>query len=178
MTSLFQEDLKRWYGRRETIKERLLRPVQLKYLYHLRKINETHGVLRAFHQMRLRYYSVKSGLQISHRAHIGGGLYVPHFGAIVVGEDSVLGKNITLGMNCVIGRENRGTRQGSPTVGDCVWIGAGSVLCGKITIGTDVVIAPGAFVNFDVPPHSIVVGNPGVIHPKDNATADYITRMV
>ena len=33
-----------------------------------------------------------------------------------------------------------------------------------------------AFVNFDVPSHSLVIGNPGVIHHKDGATKDYFVE--
>ena len=47
-----------------------------------------------------------------------------------------------------------------------------------MTIGDDVLIAPGAYVNFDVPPHSVVLGNPGRIHHKENATQDYIENRV
>lgn len=34
-------------------------------------------------------------------------------------------------------------------------------------------IAPGAFVNFDVPDHSIVIGNPGKIISSDHPTDRY-----
>lgn len=40
------------------------------------------------------------------------------------------------------------------------------MIVGAIEIGDDVLIAPGAFVNFDVPAHSLVIGNPGIIHAK------------
>lgn len=53
-------------------------------------------------------------------------------------------------------------------------IGINSTIVGNIVIGNDVMIASNSFVNFDVPDHSIVVGNPGVIHRKDNATDKYI----
>lgn len=39
-------------------------------------------------------------------------------------------------------------------------------------------IAPNSFVNFDVPDHSIVLGNPAVIKEKDNATEAYINHKV
>ena len=43
-------------------------------------------------------------------------------------------------------------------------------------IGDDVLIAPGAFVNCDVPSHSVVIGNPCTIHHKDNATDGYVSN--
>ena len=36
-------------------------------------------------------------------------------------------------------------------------------------------IAPGSYINFDVPDNSIVLGNPGKIIHKDNAIEGYIT---
>lgn len=76
-----------------------------------------------------------------------------------------------------IGQENRGFRKGCPTIGNRVWIGINSTIVGNITIGDDVLIAPNSFVNFDVPPHSIVLGNPGSIIHKENATEGYINNL-
>ena len=56
--------------------------------------------------------------------------------------------------------------------------GIGSVIVGNITIGDDVLIAPNSYINFDVPSHSIVIGNPAVIHHRDEATADYVNFLV
>ena len=77
-----------------------------------------------------------------------------------------------------IGQENRGKRKGCPVIGDNCWIGTNAVIVGKITIGNDVLIAPLSFVNFDVPSHSIVIGNPAKIIHKENATHEYINRTV
>ena len=59
----------------------------------------------------------------------------------------------------------------------CV-IGANAVIVGKITVGSDVLIAPNAFVNRDIPDHSIVYGNPCIIKPVQYATEHYINRIV
>ena len=48
------------------------------------------------------------------------------------------------------------------------------MVCGNIVIGDDVLIAAGAFVNFDVPDNSVVVGNPGIIHHKEKPTQYYV----
>lgn len=49
---------------------------------------------------------------------------------------------------------------------------------GNVQIGNDVMIVPNSFVNFDVPDHSVVIGNPGTIHIKDNATENYVNFRV
>lgn len=52
-----------------------------------------------------------------------------------------------------------------------------STVVGNIVIGDDVMIAPGAYVNFDVPHDSVVIGNPGIIHHKKHAGDDYFTAF-
>lgn len=58
------------------------------------------------------------------------------------------------------------------------FIGINSVIVGNVQIGDDVLIAPNSYVNFDVPDHSVVIGNPGIIHHKENATENYIVFTV
>ena len=84
--------------------------------------------------------------------------------------------NIATGVT--IGQENRGTRKGTPVIGNSVWVGTNAVIVGNINIGDDVLIAPLSFVNFDVPSHSVVIGNPARVIHKDNATEGYIEKTV
>lgn len=71
-----------------------------------------------------------------------------------------------------------GGRQGTPVIGNEVWIGINAAIVGKVTIGDDVLIAPNSYVNCDVPSHSIVFGNPCTIKHRENATEGYINRKV
>jgi serine O-acetyltransferase len=73
-----------------------------------------------------------------------------------------------------IGQANRGRKAGCPKIGNKVFIGTGAVVVGKIIIGDNVMIAPNALVNFDVPDNSIVIGNPAVVKQQTNATEDYV----
>lgn len=86
---------------------------------------------------------------------------------------AVIGKNCVLFKNATIGSVRSGKRAGVPHIGDNCVIGTGAFVCGGIHIGNDVLICANAFVDFDVPDHSLVIGNPGVIHHKENATVDY-----
>ncbi len=46
-------------------------------------------------------------------------------------------------------------------------------------IGNNVLIAPGAFVNFDVPDNSIVIGNPGqIVARSESPTSKYIVYPI
>lgn len=87
-------------------------------------------------------------------------------------------KNCNVYNGVTIGKEKRGKREGYPVIKDCVWIGANAVIVGAITIGNDVLIAPNTFINFDVPDHSIVIGNPAKIIERENATKSYIEYKI
>lgn len=144
---------------------------QIRYMHLWRKANKKMTFFRHFLLYR---YSRKYGLEIAPTAEIGEGLYLGHPYNITVGGGVKMGNNVNLHKGCTIGRENRGKREGVPTIGNRVAIGINATVIGNITIGDDVMIAPNSFVNFDVPSHSIVIGNPGVIHHKENATVEYV----
>ena len=120
----------------------------------------------------------KYGLEISVGAEIGEGFYIGHPYNITVAEGVRIGRNVNLHKGCTIGRENRGKRQGVPTIGNNVYVGINAVIVGNITVGDDVLIAPNSFVNQDIPPHTVVTGNPAVLHPKEDATKDYVCFRV
>lgn len=134
--------------------------------------------LKLFYMLRLVYLSNKTQIQIPARTSIGEGLYIGHLGRVIIHPEAKLGKNINLATGVTIGTENRGKRKGTPVIQDNCWIGANAVIVGNITVGSDVLIAPLTYVNFDIPDHSIVIGNPGRIIPREDATADYVCNRV
>lgn len=148
---------------------------QIRYMYWWRKAKFRKNIM---YKLILKKYASKYGLEISSDAQIGQGLYLGHPYNITVAGGVLLGDNVNLHKGCTIGRENRGKREGVPTIGNCVAIGINSTVIGNIQIGNDVMIAPNSFVNFDVPDHSIVIGNPGEIHHKEYATEKYIAFKV
>ena len=110
--------------------------------------------------MIYRKLQIKYGVDLPASTKIGPGFKIEHLSGVT------------------IGKEKRGVREGCPTIADKVWIGANAVVVGSIQIGSDVLIAPGAYVNFDVPSHSIVLGNPAKIVAKENATEKYIKYTI
>ena len=147
----------------------------IRYMYWFRKRNQTNSILARYACYRL---SRKYGLEFSSRASIGKGLYLGHPYNITVGDGVKIGDNVNIHKGATIGVENRGKREGAPTIGSRVFIGINATVIGKITIGDNVMIAPGAFVNFDVPSNSVVIGNPGKSFHRDNATESYICNCV
>lgn len=175
MNTLFQEDYFRMTGRPWTFRGyfRLLYRHDLRYLLHLRC-----GGRSIFSRMAAARYGRKYGLEILTK-EIGRGLYLGHAHNINVNPGAVIGDNCNLNKGCTIGRENRGRRKGVPVLGNRVWVGTNAVIVGNIIIGDDVLISPNAFVNFDVPAHSIVIGNPGVIKAcSGTATECYIENII
>lgn len=124
----------------------------------------------------IKYYMYKYGFQIGGK--IGPGFYIGHFGTIIVSVNAIIGNNCNISPGVTIGATRRGENKGSPKIGNYVWIGTNAIIVGGINIGNDVLIAPGAFVNFDVHAHSILVGNPARITPRENATAGYINNVL
>ncbi len=122
--------------------------------------------------------SRKYHFQIPYDTQIGKGFYLAHFGRVIIHPKSVIGHNVNVSTGVVIGTQFRGKRKGAPNIGNYVWIGANAVIVGKITIGNNVLIAPGAYVNFDVPDGSIVIGNPGLIRRAPGATLNYINNTI
>lgn len=128
--------------------------------------------------MIYRKLQIKYGVDLPASTKIGPGFKIEHLSGIVVNPDVVIGKNCNIYNGVTIGKEKRGVREGCPTIADKVWIGANAVVVGSIQIGSDVLIAPGAYVNFNVPSHSIVLGNPAKIVAKENATEKYIKYTI
>ena len=176
----FKKDLYRWYGDEgESLVHRIFRPLEIKYMYWLRRAqNLKNPISKIFAILKLRNLSKKTSIQIPFSTKIGEGFYIGHCGRVIINPQAVLGKNINIATGVTIGQEIRGKRKGCPVISDNVWIGTNSVIVGKITIGTDVLIAPLSYVNFDVPDHSIVIGNPAKIIHRENATEGYIDRTV
>lgn len=164
----------KWTGSPGDYLQLLLRH-NLRFVYLLRRYESRKTVLTRFLLYRL---TRKYGLEISAGAIIGEGLYLGHPYQITVAEGVRIGKNVNLHKACTIGRENRGKRIGVPTIGNRVFVGIGAVIVGNVTIGDDVLIAPNSYVNFDVPSHSVVIGNPAAVHHRDEATESYVNFLV
>jgi serine O-acetyltransferase len=161
-----------------------LRQPGFRFTYYLRKVafysrrKRTWGIFGyIYNRILLNHYRFKYGIDISPTTAIGRGLHIGHFGGIVISRYAILGSNIDISQGVTIGAESRGKRRGAPTLEDRVWVGAHAIIVGKITIGTEALIAPGAFVNFDVPANAIVLGNPGKV-VSSAGSAGYINRVL
>ena len=112
------------------------------------RLTNTGGVLRPWYGVLFlleRYFrNMDWGLKLD----IGPGLYMGHVYGITLNPKVKIGKNCNIHKGVTIGQENRGKRKGVPVIGDEVWIGINATIVGNVHIGNDVLIAPGAYINF------------------------------
>lgn len=155
---------------------RITKSHTLKFIYYGRMAERCKNpFIKKLLSLRAKMLGVKCGIEIPKFENIGAGLLLCHAYAITLNENAKLGQDVTLFKGATVGSIRSGKHCGTPTIGDSVVIGLNAFVGGNVKIGSDVMIAPGAYVNFDVPDHSVVIGNPGVIHKKVGAADDYFT---
>ncbi len=145
-------------------------------LYRKAQANQD-TIWKKYYEFRLERMERKTGINFENNMSIGKGFIIGHWGKIVLNGKAKYGNQFFVTHNVTIGRDIRGKRKGTPTFGDRVVVRTNSTVVGNIHIGNDVLIAPNTFVNFDVPDHSIVIGNPATIHHRDNATEGHLPEM-
>lgn len=107
---------------------------------------------------------------IGERTRIGLGNVL--IGPVKIGNDVMFAQNVVLsGLNhsyedISLPTSLQKVSTSQIVVEDEVWIGANVVITAGVTIGKHSVVAAGSVVVKDVPPYSVVVGNPGKILKK------------
>lgn len=104
-------------------------------------------------------------VEINAKSEIGPGFNMSHTGGVFIGACRI-GENCTITHNVTIGLGFK-SPEDLPIIGNDVWIGTGSVLCGRIAIGDGATISAGSIVTRDVPPRSLVAGNPARVICQD-----------
>lgn len=139
-----------------------------------------------FDSIRYKVYRM-AGINCSHSCKIWGPLTIRPIGGagnISIGESTFINTNVRFGApgNISIGdrvqigpgvmietashglrydsEKGRGTYITNVAIEDEVWIGAGVIIAGEVTIGKGAVVAAGAVVTSDVAPNSLVGGVP------------------
>ncbi|HMV46449.1 MAG TPA: DapH/DapD/GlmU-related protein [Blastocatellia bacterium] len=116
---------------------------------------------------------IAAGICLPYTAQIGAGLYIGHFGHIILNSGVVIGSECNLSQGVTIGVSGRGARRGVPVIGDRVYFGANATVAGKIRVGNDAVIGANSLVTSDVPDGCTVLGVPAEIISR-KGSQDYI----
>jgi serine O-acetyltransferase len=106
----------------------------------------------------LLFNAVRCLLQIElpHRATIGGGLRIFHYGGIIVHRDFVAGNNLSLGSGVIIGEH----RKKVPRFGSDVFVNPRALIFGNIELGDRVVVGAGSVVTKSFAAGCVIVGAP------------------
>ncbi len=108
---------------------------------------QDHRLLPGFHQLVMLFYhfwwkwvEITTGISISPDCRIGPGLYIGHFGNIILHSDVVLGERCNLSQGVTLGLASRKGSWGVPTVGNRVYIAPGAKVIGPIHLSDGTVV--------------------------------------
>jgi serine O-acetyltransferase len=125
------------------------------------------------HRLRLlaRFLSqvarLLTGIEIHPGAQIGRRFFIDHGMAVVIGETTIIGDDVTLYQGVTLGGTGKEKGKRHPTLRNNVVVGGGAKILGNITIGENCRVGAGSVVLNDVPDNSTIVGVPGHIIFRD-----------
>ena len=117
-----------------------------------------------------------TGIEIHPAATIGRRLFIDHGMAVVIGETSEIGDDVTIYQGTVLGGVSLEQRKRHPTLGNGVIVGAGAKILGPVTVGDGARIGSNAVVLKDVAAGATMVGVPArpvVRSPAKKDRADF-----
>lgn len=133
-----------------------------------------HKLYQNGHYFWARYISQrgvrKTGIEIHPGAQIGKGFFIDHGNGVIIGETTIIGDNVTMYQGVTLGGTGKEHGKRHPTIGNNVMISAGAKVLGSFTIGDNSKIGAGSVVLSEVPPGSTVVGVPGRVVKRNNAS--------
>jgi serine acetyltransferase len=114
---------------------------------YLSKYRRTNPVWYAY-LFFLHFFRLFHKIELPETARIGKHLFLPHPYGLVMGANTVVGDDCTIGPWVVLG--HNGTPGGDPVIGDRVIIAPHACVLGKIQIGPGSLIGAGVIVTRDV----------------------------
>jgi maltose O-acetyltransferase len=124
---------------------------------------------------------VAEGLQVGRRTFIAQRVYLdPGYPWLIsIGEESGLSPGvIVMAHDASMQRQMGHTRIARVAIGNRVFVGAGAIILPGSRIGDDSVVGAGAVVRGDIPPGSMVIGNPGKVVSNVESAAEWHREAV
>jgi serine O-acetyltransferase len=173
--SYLLEDLRRYFGNQKTIYSKLRTVLLTQGIWAIiiyRAGSWCHNrkgkypwvrVVLPFLTIFQKMVEITTGIVLPFTAEIGKGLYIGHFGGIILSPRAILGNYCNISQGITVGQAGRGGFQFTPVIGDRVYIGPGAKIFGGIRIGNDVAIGANAVVTKDLPDNAVAGGVPAKI---------------
>ncbi len=141
-----------------------------RYLNDHHMLPGLHQVVMILYNLWWKWIEISTGISISPDCRIGPGLYIGHFGQIIVHPDVVMGSGCNISQGVTLGLGAKEGCWGVPTVGDRVYIAPGAKVIGPIHLANGTVVGANAVVTRDTEENAIVGGVPArVISHKGSA---------
>lgn len=118
-----------------------------------------------------------TGIEIHPGAAIGRRCFIDHGMAVVVGETTVIGDDVTIYQGVTLGGTGKDTGKRHPTIGNSVVISTGAKVLGPFTIGNNCKIGAGSVVLEEIPDNCTVVGIPGKIVKRGSQRAADLNQV-
>ncbi len=109
-----------------------------------------------------------TGIEIHPGATIGRRFFIDHGMGVVIGETAEIGDDVLIYQGVTLGGTGKDKGKRHPTIGSHVVVGTGAKVLGNISIGNCVKIGAGSVVVHSVPDNATVVGIPGRIVKNRN----------
>lgn len=117
-------------------------------------------IVMAFYHLWWKSIEISTGISISPDCRIGPGLYIGHFGQIILHTDVVMGERCNLSQGVTLGLAKREGEWGVPRVGNRVYIAPGAKVIGPIRLADGTVVGANAVLMKDTAENDVVAGIP------------------
>jgi serine O-acetyltransferase len=118
-----------------------------------------------------------TGIEIHPGAVIGKRCFIDHGMAVVIGETTEIGDDVTIYQGVTLGGTGKDAGKRHPTIGNRVIVSSGAKILGPFRVGDDSKVGAGSVVLDEVPPNCTVVGIPGRIVRKNLHRAEEMDQI-
>lgn len=118
-----------------------------------------------------------TGIEIHPGATIGQRCFIDHGMAVVIGETTEIGDDVTIYQAVTLGGTGKETGKRHPTIGNNVVISSGAKVLGPFKVGNHSKIGAGSVVLKEIPENCTVVGIPGKIVKRGSVRTEDLNQV-